>query len=62
MDSIGNAESYDFTQMVLRFKESFKKFEELLTSDLSDDYSVTVSDEDLEATDSAYIEVIIGTK
>jgi hypothetical protein len=60
--SVGNADSFDFEQTVLRFKSTFKKFEEALTEDLSDDYSVITGDEDLEATDSADIEVIVGSK
>jgi len=60
--SIGNAANYDFTQTVIRFKEGFKKFEEVLFSDLSDQYSVKVDSENLEATDSADIEVIAGAK
>ena len=60
--SVGNAESYDFEQTVLKFKEGFKKFEEVLVGDLSDDYSVKVSSDNLEATDSADIEVIVGAK
>lgn len=59
---IGNAPNFDFEQTVLRFKESFKEFKDLLSGDLSDNYSVTVSDDDLSATDSADIEVIVGTK
>ncbi|OGD94357.1 hypothetical protein A2697_00045 [Candidatus Curtissbacteria bacterium RIFCSPHIGHO2_01_FULL_41_44] len=60
--SIGNAASYDFKNTVLRFKESFKNFEEVLTSDLEDKYSVTTAGEVLEATDSADIEVTVGAK
>ena len=60
--SIGNAQNYDFSQTVLRFKEGFKKFEEVLFSDLSDKYSVKVDSDNLEATDSADIEVIAGAK
>ena len=60
--AIGNADNFDFGQTVLRFKSSFVKFEEALVGDLSDDYSVGVSQDKLEATDSADIEVIVGTK
>ena len=59
---IGNADNFDFEQTVLRFKEGFEKFREVLTSDLSDDYSVTSSSESLEATDSADIEITVGAK
>jgi len=62
VESVGNADNYDFAQTVVRFKESFKKFEEVLVSDLSANYSVKVSDNSLEATDSADIEVTIGAK
>ena len=60
--SLGNAANYDFERTVLRFKEGFRKFEDVLIRDLSDNYSVTVSSEMLEATDSADIEVTVGAK
>lgn len=59
--SVGNADKYDFEQTVLRFKASFSDFEAALTSDMSSKYSVT-SGESLESTDSADIEVILGSK
>ncbi len=62
VESVGNAPNFDFENTVLRFKESFKKFADLLSGDLSGDYSVTVSDDDLSATDSADVEVIVGAK
>lgn len=60
--ALGNAANFDFTQTVIRLKETAKKFEELILADLSDNYSVLVSNDNLEATDSADIEVIVGTK
>lgn len=60
--ALGNAANYNFERTVLRFKEGFGKFEEVLIRDLADNYSVTVSGEVLEATDSADIEVTVGTK
>lgn len=60
--SLGNADSYDFTQTEVRFKEDFKSYEDTLVSDLSDKYSVKVSSDDLESSDSADIEIIVGTK
>src|SRR3989344_1567933 len=62
VDKIGNAESDDFTNTVIKFKASFANFQDTLFEDLSSDYSVEVSDDDLEATDSADIEVILGSK
>ena len=62
VDNIGNAESDDFTNTVIKFKASFANFQDTLFEDLSSDYSVEVSDESLEATDSADIEVTLGTK
>ena len=59
--SIGNADSYDFTKTLLKFKQSAKKFEKTLAADLSDKYSVEVG-EALEASSSADIEVIVGAK
>lgn len=60
--SVGNADSFDYEQTLLRFKSAFAKFEKVLSQDLSDDYSVITSSDNLEATDSADIEVIVGAK
>ena len=60
--SIGNADSYDFENTQIKFKKGFEKFESALTSDMSDEYSVEVSDDELESSDSADIEIVIGTK
>lgn len=60
--SVGNADSFDYEQTVLRFKTAFSKFERAISADLSDDYSVITSSDDLEATDSADIEIIVGSK
>ncbi len=60
--SIGNAENYGYSQSQIRFKVDFKKYSNSLVSDLSNKYSVKVSDSDLESTDSADIEIIVGTK
>ena len=46
----------------MRFKEAFKKYSEALLSDLSGSYSAEEGDEDLTATDSADIEIIVGSK
>ena len=62
VDKIGNADSSDFTNTVIKFKASFANFQDTLFEDLSSDYSVEVSDDNLEATDSADIEVILGSK
>ncbi len=60
--AIGNADSSDFTNTVVKFKNSFKNFESLITADLSSKYSVSTSSSPLEATDSADIEVTAGSK
>lgn len=62
IDEIGNAESYGFENTVIKLKASFANFQDTIFSDLSSDYSVEVSDENLEATDSADIEVTLGAK
>jgi len=62
VDELGNADSYDFTNTVIRLKASFANFQDTLFEDLSSDYSVEVSDDSLEATDSADIEVTLGSK
>lgn len=59
---VGNAANFDFEKTVIRLKDSFKKFQEILFADLSDKYSVKISDKSLEATDSADIEIIVGSK
>lgn len=58
---VGNATKYDFENTVLRFKSAFNSFEAALTEDMSSKYSVETG-EALEATDSADIEVILGSK
>lgn len=60
--SVGNAASYDFAQTEVRLKRDFSDWEETLVSDLSDKYSVTASQDELDASDSADIEVIVGAK
>ena len=60
--AIGNADNFDFEKTTLRFKATFAKFANLLEGDLSSNYSVAVDEEELEATDSADIEVIVGAK
>lgn len=62
VSAVGNAANYDFAQTFLRFKEAFRKYQDVLLSDLSDNYSVVISEDNLEATDSADIEVIVGAK
>lgn len=60
--SVGNADNYDYTQTVLKFKSAAKKYESALSSDLSSKYSVITSSEPVEASDSADIIVIVGSK
>ena len=52
---------YDYEQTVLRFKKDFTGYEDMLSEDLSDDYSVIVGDP-LTSSSTADIEVIIGKK
>ena len=60
--TIGNAVTRDFTKTIVKFKTSFAKYGEILVGDLSGKYSVSVDKENLEATDSADIEVTVGSK
>lgn len=60
--AVGNAANYDFETTVIRLKGAFANFAEVLLADLSDKYSVSVSDDELEATDSADVEIIVGSK
>lgn len=62
VSSIGNADSTDFKQTELKFKDSFKNFESTLTTDLSSKYSVTTNSTPLEASDSADIQVTLGAQ
>ena len=62
VSAIGNAATRDFERTFIRFKKGFEKFDSVLTSDLSSKYSVSTSSDALEASDSADIEVIVGTK
>lgn len=60
--NIGNADSYDYEQTEVRLKEDFNSYQEALVKDLSDKYSVKVSSATLSSTDSADIEIIVGSK
>lgn len=60
--SIGNADNYEFENTQIRFKEGFEKYESVLKEDMSSDYSVATSDDPLESSDSADIEITVGTK
>ncbi len=60
--SLGNATSYDFTQTIVKLKNSVMNIKDTLVSDLSGKYSVKVSSVPLEASDSADVEVTVGSK
>ncbi len=60
--SVDNASNYDFTQTVIKLKTAFANFKDALVADLSGKYSVTASSTPLEASDSADIEVTVGSK
>ncbi|OGE10136.1 hypothetical protein A3A60_00515 [Candidatus Curtissbacteria bacterium RIFCSPLOWO2_01_FULL_42_26] len=60
--SIGNADSSDYAQTEIRLKDDFASYQEALIKDLSDKYSVKISSETLDSTDSADIEIIVGSK
>ena len=60
--NIGNADSSDYAQTEVSFKDDFASYQEALVKDLSDKYSVRVSSDTLDSTDSADIEIIIGSK
>lgn len=62
VSAIGNAVSRDFETTKIRFKKGFEKFESVLKADLSSKYSVSISSDALEASDSADIEIIVGSK
>lgn len=60
--AVGNAANFDFTQTVIKLKAAFANFKEALVADLSDKYSVSVSNSELEASDSADVEITVGSK
>lgn len=61
--SVGNADSDTYTSTEVRFKSKSKTtYEAILLKDLSSKFSTSASSDDLEATDSADIEVIVGSK
>lgn len=62
VDSIGNADGSDFESTEVRFKADSSDFADLIVEDLSSDYDASTSSDSLEASDSADIEVIVGTK
>ena len=60
VDSVGNADRDDYKKTEVRFKEDSRKFEDLILEDLGENYDAMASSDDLEASSSADIEVIIG--
>ena len=60
--AVGNADNFDFTDTVIKLKKSFNDFGDALVADLSGKYSVKISPEILEASDSADIEITVGSK
>ena len=62
VSNLGNADNFDFSQTVVKLKNSIMNIKSVLVADLSDKYSVTVSSDSLEATDSADVEVTVGAK
>ncbi len=60
--TVGNADLDTYAKTEVRFKAKFKTFEETIIKDLSEKYSASASSDSLEATDSADIEVIVGSK
>lgn len=62
VSSIGNADLTDYTNTEVDFKADFLKYKDQLINDLSDKYSAVAGAKSLESTDSADIEVIVGSK
>ncbi len=58
--SVGNADRDDYKKTEVRFTADSKSFEDLILKDLGENYDAIASNDDLEATDSADIEVIVG--
>lgn len=62
VDSIGNADADDYEATKVRAKADFSDLADLMASDLSSDFDASTSSDELEASDSADIEVIVGAK
>lgn len=62
VSSIGNADLTDYTNTEVDFKADFLKYKDQIITDLSDKYSAVAGAKSLDATDSADIEVIVGSK
>lgn len=60
--AIGNADNSDYKTTEVKVKDSAKSFLDAIVKDLSDKYSAGSSSKGLEASDSADIVVIVGTK
>lgn len=60
--SIGNADNSDYATTEVQFNDSSLKYKDLIINDLSDKYSASESKESLDASSSADIVVIVGTK
>lgn len=58
--STGNAANFDFASTEVHVKSTKSKFADLLKSDLSSSYTISVANADLEASASADIRVIVG--
>lgn len=62
VDSIGNADADDYGTTEVRFKSEFSDFADLIVDDLSSDYDASTSTDELDASASADIEVIVGAE
>ncbi|MCL5432805.1 MAG: LytR C-terminal domain-containing protein [Patescibacteria group bacterium] len=57
---VGNAETFDYENVTISVKPDFSKYLPLLKSDISKDYTVDSTSEDLSASSSADALIIVG--
>lgn len=60
INSIGNADNYDYTNVTMRVKSSKSNYLSLLQKDLASSYTIGTASADLTATSSADALVIVG--
>ncbi|MCL5439173.1 MAG: LytR C-terminal domain-containing protein [Patescibacteria group bacterium] len=58
--AVGNAETFDYENVTISIKTSSVKYLPLLKSDISKDYTIAKTSEDLDASSSADVVVIVG--
>lgn len=58
--SVGNANNFDYQNVSISVKSKFSKYLPILKSDLSSDYTIGITSQDLDSSSSADAVIIIG--